>query len=102
MDINQAVFFLVKSDILKNEIVYLFIRRQTDLNFKLVQNLRRRTNRTLKVSKTQCVKKLIKQSMYWGVIIHAFKKWILYQVNGAMILEKMVQFGRFINVYLYL
>ena len=55
-------------------------RRNTDLNFKLISNIRTRTSNAFR-SQTNKTKKLI------GCSNSFFKKWIVYQLYGNMTLE---------------
>ena len=59
-------------------------RRKTDFNFKLISNIRTRTSnafRSQKIKKSNETKKLI------GCSNSFFKKWIIYQLYGEMMIE---------------
>ena len=56
-------------------------RRKTDFNFKLISNIRTRTNKTFK---SQNVEKLNKTFDLLGCSQSFFKRWILYQLYGDM------------------
>ena len=55
-------------------------RRKTDLNFKLISNIRTRTSNSFR-SQTNKTKKLIGSSNSF------FKKWIIFQLYGDMTIE---------------
>ena len=55
-------------------------RRKTDLNFKLISNIRTRTSNSFR-SQTNKTKKLI------GCSNSFFKKWIIFQLYGDMTIE---------------
>ena len=59
-------------------------RRKTDSNFKLISNIRTRTNKALK---SQDIKKSNKTKKLIGCSNSFFKKWIIYQFYGEMKIE---------------
>ena len=64
---------------------YLRKKRESDINFKLICNLRTRTN---KVFISQNVKKTNKTIELLGCSPFFFRRWIIHQLCGKMTIEK--------------
>ena len=65
----------------KNELYVIKKRKQRDIKFKLICNIRRRTN---KAFKSQNIMKTNKTNDLVGCSPKFFKKWILHQLYGKM------------------
>ena len=59
-------------------------RRESDINFKLICNIRTRTNKTFK---SQNVRKTNKTNDLLGCSTEFFRRWIIHQLFGDMTIE---------------
>ena len=80
--LNNRKMYVMKNRAKIN--LYQKKRRDSDLNFKLAQNLRVRTNKTFK---SQNVRKTNKTNALLGCSHSFFKNWIIHHLYGNMTLE---------------
>ena len=87
-DVVQNIFIICFKDYYNNRKERRSIldkqRRKTDFNFKLISSIRTRTSNAFR---SQNIKKSNKTKKLIGCSNSFFKKWVIYQLYGEMIIE---------------
>ena len=71
-------------------------RRESDINFKLICNIRTRTN---KAFKSRNIRKTNKTIELMGCYQTFLRRWILHQLYGDMFIENYDPHGKSITAY---